>query len=171
MGDAPIDTNASRGQPANAPTLQLFGIQPFNPAEISTRGNQIKQSKMWGFTPQTLFFNADTGKALTTVLAGLAFTITSLPNTSLFPAFVAGFNRVLIMHRPGNVNLPTLFTCFVPTSAKASMIFEQSFGLISVLPDNSWQRADLLMALAPVFMAFITIVDKTKSSSTPVQVL
>merc|ERR1719150_1496439 len=128
---------------------------------------QSTQARDVGFVPQTLLFNADTGKALTTVLAGLAFTITSLPNTSLFPAFVAGFNRVLIMQRPGKVNLPTLFTCFVPTSAKAPIIVEHSLGLSSVLPDNSWQRADLLMALAPIFMAFITVVDENKSSSTP----
>merc|ERR1711862_839203 len=44
---------------------------------------------------QNAFFNADTGNAFTTVLAGLAFTMTTLPKTSLFPAFVAGFKRVL----------------------------------------------------------------------------
>merc|ERR1712039_107064 len=111
-------------------------------------------------TPQKHFFSADTGKAFTTVLAGLAFTITSLPKTSLLPAFVAGFNRVLTMHRPGNVNLPTDFTCFVPTSAKASMTLAHSFGFNSVFPANSWQMADLLIALAPFIVFFITMVGK-----------
>merc|ERR1719401_312431 len=109
------------------------------------------------YIPQKHFFSTDTGKAFTTVLAGFAFTITSLPNTSLFPAFVAGFSRVLIMHTPGKVNLPTDFTCFVPTTAKASMIFEHSFGFSSVFPANSWHMADLVMALTLFIVFFITM--------------
>merc|ERR1712241_866901 len=37
---------------------------------------------------QMLFLSAATQYALTTVLAGLAFTITTFPNTSFLPAFV-----------------------------------------------------------------------------------
>merc|ERR1712146_384702 len=47
---------------------------------------------------QTLFFSAAKGNAFTTFRAGFAFTITVLPNTSRFPALVAGFVRVLILN-------------------------------------------------------------------------
>merc|ERR1711890_89095 len=73
-------------------------------------------------TAQKAFFNAETGNAFTTVLAGLALTMTTFPKTSLLPAFVAGFKRVLIMHRPGSTNLPALFTCCVPISAKPHVL-------------------------------------------------
>merc|ERR1719221_700961 len=72
------------------------------------------------------FLSADTGKALTTVFAGFAATTTSLPNISRLPAFVAGFFLVLIITKPGTTNLPTVFTCLAPISARASMILEQS---------------------------------------------
>merc|ERR1712066_692953 len=68
--------------------------------------------------PHTLFFRAETGKAFTTFLAGFAFTITTFPKTSLFPALVAGFMRVLILQTPGIVNTPVLFTSFVAISAR-----------------------------------------------------
>merc|ERR1719487_2999954 len=77
------------------------------------------------------FLSAATGKAFTTVLAGFAATVTSLPNINLFPALVAGFLLVLIMIKPGSTNLPALFTCLAPMSASASMIFEHSAFFIS----------------------------------------
>merc|ERR1711948_190624 len=52
---------------------------------------------------QTLSLRAFTGYAFTIFRAGLAFTITILPKTSRLPAFVAGFVRVLILHKPGTV--------------------------------------------------------------------
>ena len=58
----------------------------------------------------TAFLIAERQKAFTTVFAGRAFTTTTLPNISRLPAFVAGLSRVLIMQRPGSVNLPTFFT-------------------------------------------------------------
>merc|ERR550514_1352509 len=78
-------------------------------------------------THQMLFFKADTGNALTTILAGFAATITSFPNINLFPALVAGFFLVLIMQTPGIVNLPTLFTSLAPSSVKAPSTFVTSF--------------------------------------------
>merc|ERR1719352_283202 len=72
------------------------------------------------------FLSAATGNAFTTVLAGFAATVTSLPNMSRLPALVAGFFLVLIIIKPGSTNLPALFTCVAPTSASASMIFEHS---------------------------------------------
>merc|ERR1712066_1163184 len=73
-----------------------------------------------------LFFSAATGKAFTTVLAGLALTRTSLAKIIFFPAFVAGFWRVLIWQIPGITNLPALFTSFVAMAARLSIIWEHT---------------------------------------------
>merc|ERR1719476_358608 len=86
---------------------------------------------------QKAFFNAETGNAFTTVLAGLALTMTTFPKTSLLPAFVAGFKRVLIMHKPGSTNLPALFTCCVPISAKLFTAFAQTAFFKSVLSESA----------------------------------
>merc|ERR1712228_907645 len=59
--------------------------------------------------PQNSSLRAFAGKALTTVLAGFAFTMTTLPKTSRFPALVAFFLRVLIIASPGMTNLPFFF--------------------------------------------------------------
>merc|ERR1719278_359153 len=75
---------------------------------------------------QTLFFSAATAKALTTFLAGFAFTTTTLPNISLLPAFVAGFVFNFSIARPGTVNLPADLTSFVPTAARLANTFLQS---------------------------------------------
>merc|ERR1719191_1807669 len=77
--------------------------------------------KRLGF--QIDFLSADTGKAFTTVLAGFAATVTSLPNIIFLPAFVAGFLFVLIITKPGITNLPALLTCAAPISPRASRIF------------------------------------------------
>merc|ERR1719502_1828338 len=77
------------------------------------------------------FLSAATGKAFTTVLAGFAATVTSLPNINRLPALVAGFFLVLIMTRPGRANFPALFTCAAPRAASSSMIFEHSDFFIS----------------------------------------
>merc|ERR1712129_691539 len=63
-----------------------------------------------------LAFNAATGNALTTVLAGFAFTSVSLPKMILLVALVAGFLRVLILARPGMVNTPVFFASAAPIS-------------------------------------------------------
>merc|ERR1719454_880493 len=67
---------------------------------------------------QTDFLSAATAKALTMVLAGFALTITILPKISLLPALVAGFKRVLIMHKPGIVHFPVFFTSRVAHSGE-----------------------------------------------------
>merc|ERR1712185_854094 len=69
---------------------------------------------------------AATAKAFTTVLAGFALTLISLPKAMRFPAFVAGLWRVLIMHTPGIVNFPVLLTSLPASSAKASKAFDIS---------------------------------------------
>merc|ERR1711988_2099081 len=62
---------------------------------------------------QICALSAATGKAFTTVLAGFALTFISWPNAILTPAFVAGFARVLILHRPGIVKIPVFLTSAV----------------------------------------------------------
>merc|ERR1719510_24647 len=106
-------------------------------------------------TGQKAFFNAETGNALTTVRAGLALTMTTFPKTSLFPAFVAGFKRVLIMQRPGTTNFPALLVCCVPISAKLFTTFVHSDFFISVLSESACAKAPLLIGLAPAFIAFM----------------
>merc|ERR1719198_348149 len=95
------------------------------------------------------FLSAATGKAFTTVLAGFAATLTSLPNISLLPALVAGFFLVLIITNPGSTNLPALFTCAAPISASASMIFEHSAFFIS----HAVARASAIPPFARAFPA------------------
>merc|ERR1712232_253378 len=87
--------------------------------------------------PHTLFFKAERGNALTTFLAGFAFTITTFPKTSLFPALVAGFTRVLILQRPGIVNTPVLFTSCVAISARLFRICPHTLFFVSVLVDSA----------------------------------
>merc|ERR1719356_1719635 len=95
---------------------------------------------------QMLFFSAATGKALTTFLAGFAFTTTTLPNISRLPAFVAGFVLTFNMARPGMVNLPVDLTSFVATAARLASTFLQSaafrpvaVAIAAVIPD--WDMA------------------------------
>merc|ERR1712050_290081 len=57
---------------------------------------------------------------------GLAFTITTLPKTSLLPAFVAGFVRTFNLHKPGRENRPILPTSFVAILAKLPRAFEHT---------------------------------------------
>merc|ERR1719262_1380985 len=74
-------------------------------------------------TVQTLDLRAARGKAFTIFFAGLAFTMTTLPKISRFPAFVAGFMRVLILHKPGREKAPLLTTSFVALSQRLPRIF------------------------------------------------
>merc|ERR1719336_556461 len=102
---------------------------------------------------QMLFFNAATQKPLTTFVAGLALTIATLPKTSLLPAFVAGFMRVLIMTKPGMVNLPDFFTSLVATSAKPSSTFLTCAPFKSLAEASSATIADFDIAAAPFIAA------------------
>merc|ERR1712091_124969 len=68
--------------------------------------------------PQNSSLRAFAGKAFTTVLAGFAFTMTTLPKTSRFPALVAFFWRVLIITTPGMTNLPFFFASCVAMLAR-----------------------------------------------------
>merc|ERR1712193_602335 len=68
--------------------------------------------------PQNSSLRAFAGKAFTMVLAGFAFTMTTLPKTSRFPALVAFFWRVLIITTPGMTNLPFFFASCVAMLAR-----------------------------------------------------
>merc|ERR1719422_1408077 len=129
--------------------------RPARPPRLAPRTPTDSELRCQCIETQNCFFNTDTGKALTTVRAGLALTICIFPKISFLPAFVAGLRRVLIMHKPGSVNLPTLLTCFVAISANFSTIFVHSFLLISVASESAWARPPLLISLAPAFMAFM----------------
>merc|ERR1712151_1104350 len=94
------------------------------------------------------FLIAATGYAFTTVFAGLAATITTLPNISRFPAFVAGFTRVFIIARPGMVTLPVFFTSLVTTSAKLVNTLAQSDFFSSVAVAKASAK--------PVFVKLLT---------------
>merc|ERR1719238_1873242 len=99
----------------------LAAAHPPSSADCPREAGQ--QGASQAATAQTLALRAATGKALTTFFAGLAFTMTTLPKTSLLPAFVAGFILVLILHKPGRVKMPVLATSFVAMSARLPMIF------------------------------------------------
>merc|ERR1712176_1383149 len=107
---------------------------------------------------QMLFFRAAAGKAFTIFRAGFAFTITTLPNTSLLPAFVAGFVRVFNLHNPGMENKPVFPTSFVAISAKLSMNFEHTDFLSSHDVASASAIAPLVMgfpAAPAAFMVFM----------------
>merc|ERR1719416_248436 len=78
-----------------------------------------------------------------------------LPNISLLPAFVAAFLRVLIMQRPGRVNLPLLFISLAAMVAKLSSTAVVSFLFKLHASATAWARAPLDMALLAAFVAFI----------------
>merc|ERR1719384_1043471 len=101
---------------------------------------------------QTDFFSAATQKAFTTVVAGFAFTMTTLPNTSLLPALVAGFRRVLTMQRPGMVNFPAFLTSLAPTSARLLSTLTQSDFFNSVEVASASAMPVFERAFAPAFM-------------------
>merc|ERR1712226_1282551 len=73
---------------------------------------------------QMLSLRALAGKAFTTLRAGFAFTMTTLPKTSRLPAFVAGFVLVFSLQRPGSMKIPVLATSAVAMLARVSSTFE-----------------------------------------------
>merc|ERR1719362_905249 len=105
---------------------------------------------------QNSFFRAATQKAFTTVLAGLAFTITTLPKTSFLPALVAGLTRVLIMHKPGMVNLPTFLVSLAPKTARAFKT-DTTCPFFNSASSESFRATALLDIAGPVFMPFMAL--------------
>merc|ERR1711979_92246 len=101
---------------------------------------------------QMLFFRAAAGKAFTIFRAGFASTITTLPKTSLLPAFVAGFVRVFNLHKPGREKRPVLPTSFVAISAKLSMNFEHTDFFSSHEVASASAIAPFVIGLPAVFI-------------------
>merc|ERR1711879_834698 len=99
-------------------------------------------------TVQTLAFSAAAGNALTIFLAGFALTITTLPKTSRFPALVAGFMRVLILHKPGSAKMPVFTTSLVAISDSEPMNLAATDFLSSHAVASASAIAPLVMALA-----------------------
>merc|ERR1719476_98926 len=106
------------------------------------------------FNFQMLAFNAANGNALTIFLAGFAFTIMTFPNTSRFPAFVAGFVRIFNRVKPGTVNTPVFFTSCVATRASSPSHFDTTVFLTSHAVANASAMPPFDMGLAAAF-AFI----------------
>merc|ERR1719474_1416847 len=103
---------------------------------------------------QNAFFIAATANALTTVFAGLAFTIVSLPKISFFPALVAGFLRVLILQTPGKVKTLFFFSSAVAISARLARTIVASFFLSSHPVARASAKAPLPITAAFIATAF-----------------
>merc|ERR1711924_573841 len=73
----------------------------------------------------------------------------------LTPAFVAGFTRVLIRHKPGIAKTPVFFTSLVAIVTKLLITCEQVLALKPCSVAMVFNKAPLLMAFAPDFIAFI----------------
>merc|ERR1719243_550942 len=95
--------------------------------------------------PQNSSLRAFAGKAFTMVLAGFAFTMTTLPKLSRFPALVAFFWRVLIMTTPGMTNLPFFFASCVAMLARVLKAVLMTPLFTSQLSASAAVRALLVM--------------------------
>merc|ERR1719213_1435009 len=107
------------------------------------------------FQPQTLFFNAATGKAFTIVRAGLAFTICIFPKISFLQALVAGFWRVLIRQRPGNVKMPFFWTSLAAMAARLPIILPAMLALSSHSSATAAAMPLLVMGLPAAWAPFM----------------
>merc|ERR1719229_916141 len=98
---------------------------------------------------QTLLFKAATGKALTMVRAGRAFTRHTLPNIFFSVALVAGFWRLLILQSHGKLNCPTVVTSFVAIAARLLMTLDAFLAFKSNSPAIALARAPFVIAFFP----------------------
>merc|ERR1712226_214755 len=97
--------------------------------------------------PQNSSLSAFAGKAFTTVFAGFAFTMTTLPKTSRFPALVAFFWRVLIITTPGITTLPFFFVSVVAMLARVLKAVLITPFFTSQLSASAAVRAPLVMTV------------------------
>merc|ERR1712039_582903 len=100
--------------------------------------------------PQNSSLRAFAGTALTIVLAGFAFTMTTLPKISRFPALVAFFWRVLIMTTPGMTNFPFFFASCVAMLARVLKAVLMTPLFTSQLSASAAVRALLVMTVDPM---------------------
>merc|ERR1712039_714615 len=99
--------------------------------------------------PQTLFFKAATGYALTIVFAGFALTVVISPKIIFLQALVAGFCLLLIVRSFGSVNLPTDFTSLVAIWARTLMTFAVTLVLSSCCSAMALAMPVLVIGLGP----------------------
>merc|ERR1719421_2345552 len=114
-------------------------------AQQASKKNRISWSS------QICFLSAATGKAFTTVFAGFALTLVSLPNITFTHAFVAGLVLVLMRQMPGSVKTPFFFTSFVPTDTRLFKTLEHAFVFKPCSVAMAFKRAPLVMAFEPPF--------------------
>merc|ERR1719199_1709631 len=134
-------------------TQDLFcGIPTVSKSCLGSRAMQLQRS-----ASQIWSLRAATAKAFTTVLAGFAFTFTSLPKMFLTPALVAGFTRVLILAMPGIVKMPVFFTSAVARAARLSRSSEHAFVIISCFSASSLTMVPFDIALARAFIDFFML--------------
>merc|ERR1719421_2154816 len=114
-------------------------------AQQASKKNRISWSS------QICFLSAATGKAFTTVFAGFALTLVSLPNITFTHAFVA----VLMRQIPGSVKMPVFFTSFVARAARLVITPEQAFCFKPCSVAMAFVNAPFVIAFALAFMDFI----------------
>merc|ERR1719198_1332259 len=77
--------------------------------------------------------------------------LVSLPNIILTPALVAGLTLVLMRQMPGMVKMPDFFTSLVATVTRLFNTLEQAFVFNSFSVAIAFNKAPLVIALAPPF--------------------
>merc|ERR1719198_1881167 len=134
------------------------GIQPrvVEQRRLPSVDTEIYHACVVRNSAQKLSFKAFTGNTLTIFLAGLAFTVTILPNASLLPALVAALCFRTTRQMPGRITLPLVLTAFVTTDSNASTTAFTSF-FATPLEDSRAAKVSLLVItlLDPPFMLFI----------------
>merc|ERR1711869_160938 len=133
-------------------------LYDFEPLPWDSHGNMASQgsAKRHHTAPsQICFLSAATGKAFTTVFAGFALTLVSLPNITFTHACVAGLLRVLMRQIPGSVKMPVFFTSFVARAARLVITPEQAFCFKPCSVAMAFVNAPFVIAFALAFMDFI----------------
>merc|ERR1719456_1418076 len=103
---------------------------------------------------QNSSFNCLAAKHLTTLRAGLALTLISLPKAIRFPALVAALCLSTTRQIPGRMILPFFFTALTTTPSKASITFFTSF-FATPLPFSSAALASVLVIALPLTILFL----------------
>merc|ERR1719293_470698 len=116
---------------------------------------------------QNSSLRAFAGKALTMGLAGFAFTRTTLPKISRFPAFVAFFWRVLIITTPGITNLPFFFASVVAMLASVLKAVLITPRFTSQLSASTAVRALLVMTVDFIIGAICCLGEEAAAQPMP----
>merc|ERR1711904_324829 len=134
---------------------RLYDFEPLPWDSHSSMASQGSAKSHHTAPSQICFFSAATGKAFTTVFAGFAFTLVSLPKIIFVHAFVAGLVLVLMRHRPGTAKTPVFLTSFAATDTRLFSTLEQAFVFKPCSVAIAFNKAPLVIAFAPAFMDFM----------------